>query len=77
LSMALSRSAMNKVGDIGSPCLVPLLVANQLPSCPHTLTAAQAFSLMSLSNQTSKGVGKQNTFPTKNAVNDLYDATFC
>jgi len=32
------------VGDIGSPCLVPLLVANQLPSCPHTLTAAWAFS---------------------------------
>jgi len=42
LSMALSRSAMNTVGDIGSPCLVPLLVANQLPSCPHTLTAATA-----------------------------------
>jgi len=26
LSMALSRSAMNTVGDIGSPCLVPLVL---------------------------------------------------
>jgi len=25
----------------------------------------------------SKRVGKQNTLPTKNAVNDLYDATLC
>ena len=45
--------AMNTVGAIGSPCLIPLLVANQLPSCPHTLTAAWAFSLMSLSNRTN------------------------
>src|SRR6218665_562630 len=28
LSIALSRSALNIVGDIGSPCLVPLLVLN-------------------------------------------------
>jgi len=25
----------------------------------------------------SKRVGKQNTLPTKNAVNDLYDAKLC
>jgi len=25
----------------------------------------------------SKRVGKQNTLPTKNAVNDLYDAKHC
>jgi len=25
----------------------------------------------------SKRVSKQNTLPTKNAENDLYDATFC
>jgi len=25
----------------------------------------------------SKRVGKQNALPTKNAVNDLYDATLC
>src|SRR6218665_402906 len=29
LSIALSRSAMNTVDDIGSPCLVPLVVLNQ------------------------------------------------
>src|SRR6218665_1148506 len=51
LSGILSNTSMKVFGDIGSPCLVPLLVANHPPSSFSILTAAVAFPFISLSSR--------------------------
>src|SRR6218665_1442394 len=50
LSSILSYTSMKVFGDIGFPCLVPLLVANHSPSSFPILTAAVAFPFISLSS---------------------------
>src|SRR6218665_3594393 len=51
LSSILSNTSMKVFGDIESPCLVPLLVANHSPSSFSILTAAVAFPFISLSSR--------------------------
>ena len=43
LSITLSKYAMNKSGDKGSPCLVPTLVWNHLPISMPIRTAERDF----------------------------------
>src|ERR1700733_9127823 len=53
LSMTLSNNVIKELGDIGSPCLVPLLVLNQFPFSLPIRTAAVAFLFISLSRRVS------------------------
>src|SRR3984885_14587538 len=53
LSMTLSNNVIKELGDIGSPCLVPLLVLNQFPFLLPIRTAAVAFPFISLSRRVS------------------------